>query len=86
MPEPANEDVHGAAAGEWPLDRTTKPYTRWWWLNGPFHEADLALQLRWLADHGFGGVEIDWLHPTWAGSVTADRPAWLGEEWSRLVR
>ena len=69
----------------WPPTGTARPYTRWWWLNGPFRDEDIADQLRWLAVHGFGGVELAWLHPGWLGEVAIDRPAWLGKEWARLV-
>ena len=62
-----------------------RPYTRWWWLSGPFEAADIDAQLRWLRDAGFGGVELAWLEPTWLNLPPAPRPSWLGAEWSELV-
>lgn len=63
---------------------SSKPYVRWWWLCGPFRDADMAQQLDWLRDHGFGGVEIAWIAPSWL-SGEAPRPGWLSPEWTRLV-
>jgi hypothetical protein len=63
---------------------TSKPYTRWWWLAGPFRREDIRDQLAWLRAHGFGGVELAWLWPRW---MTDAEPGieWLGAEWSDLV-
>lgn len=61
----------------------SRPYTRWWWLAGPFHESEIERQLRWLKDHGFGGVEIAWLSPTWLGRCAEVQ--WCSPLWSRLV-
>lgn len=63
---------------------SSKPYVRWWWLKGPFLEADIAEQLDWLRDNGFGGVEIAWLAPSWLGPHQPP-PAWLSPEWARLT-
>ena len=62
----------------------SKPYTRWWWLDGPFRPEDVTYQLEWLRDNGFGGVELAWLEPTWAIDM-GRRPAWLGPEWASLL-
>src|SRR3954447_23436824 len=62
----------------------SKPYTRWWWLAGPFRREDIRHQLTWLRDHGFGGVELAWLWPTWMEHAEPGI-AWLGTEWSDLV-
>lgn len=71
---------------QYPAYQSSRPYIRWWWLNGPFREQDIASQLDWLDAHGFGGVEIAWLDPTWQTRPSdAPRPAWLSEEWSALV-
>jgi hypothetical protein len=35
----------------------SKPYTRWWWLAGPFRREDIRYRLSWLRSNGFGGVE-----------------------------
>ena len=66
---------------------SSKPYTRWWWLAGPFRREDIEHQLDWLKANGFGGVELAWLWPSWLdrpGKIPAG-PRWLGEEWSELV-
>ncbi len=66
---------------------TSKPYTRWWWLAGPFTREDINRQLRWLRDNGFGGVELAWIFPGWyeEPALLGPRPEWLGSEWSELV-
>ena len=71
---------------QYPANQSSRPYTRWWWLGGPFRTQDIAYQLDWLSANGFGGVELAWLDPTWQGRAeTETRPEWLGEEWSDLV-
>jgi hypothetical protein len=62
----------------------SKPYTRWWWLAGPFRREDIREQLAWIRSNGFGGVELAWLWPSW---IQGARPgiSWLGPEWSALV-
>jgi hypothetical protein len=62
----------------------SKPYTRWWWLAGPFRREDIHDQLLWLRSNGFGGVELAWLWPSWMADVEPGI-AWLGPEWSDLV-
>ena len=44
-------------------------------------------QLRWIAQNGFGGVELAWIHPSWLEEslLGAPRPGWLSGEWSELV-
>jgi hypothetical protein len=70
-----------ADLSEYPASQSSRPYTRWWWLNGPFREQDIRYQLDWLSANGFGGVELAWLEPTWQGGASEEsRPAWLGEE------
>ena len=62
----------------------SKPYTRWWWLAGPFRREDIRDQLLWLRSNGFGGVELAWLWPSW---MVDAKPgiSWLGPEWTDLV-
>src|SRR4029077_11817122 len=62
----------------------SKPYTRWWWLAGPFRREDIRDQLAWIHANGFGGVELAWL---WPSRMDGAEPgiAWLGPEWSDLV-
>jgi hypothetical protein len=63
---------------------SSRPYTRWWWLAGPFRREDIRRQLAWLRANGFGGVELAWLWPTWMGGASPGI-AWLGSEWADLV-
>src|SRR5262245_16706334 len=66
---------------------TSKPYTRWWWLAGPFRKDDIAYQLDWIKEHGFGGVELAWLYPVWLFHKidVGEMPEWLGKEWTDLI-
>lgn len=64
---------------------SSKPYIRWWWLQGPFQKEDIVTQLAWLKAHGFGGVELAWLYPGWLGRTLTAPPEWLSAEWSELV-
>lgn len=66
------------------FNHSTKPYTRWWWLKGPFTKSEITRQLDWIKDNGFGGVEIAWLAPGWLGEH-APPPKWLSDEWSDIV-
>ncbi len=83
------EAVHVVLAREAPepspyFRGTSRPYTRWWWLAGPFRREDISSQLAWIRSQGFGGVELAWLWPSW---LSGEKPGmkWLGEEWSDLV-
>lgn len=51
------------------LFRDSRPYTRWWWLKGPFRKADITSQLEWVKEQGFGGTEIAWLRPDWLNRI-----------------
>ncbi len=66
---------------------SSKPFVRWWWLSGPFIQADISRQLQWVRDQGFGGVELAWLYPGWLEEEGDDslRPEWLGPEWRELI-
>src|SRR4051812_38819504 len=61
----------------------SKPYTRWWWLAGPFGKEDISYQLQWLKSNGFGGVELAWLWPSWGKAEPGI--TWLGAKWRELV-
>lgn len=70
-----------------PFERDSRPRVRWWWLDGPFGEEDIAAQLSWLREKGFGGVELAWLAPLWSKSRARSptNPEWLGEEFAGLL-
>ena len=72
---------------QYPAHQSSRPYTRWWWLGGPFRQEDIVYQLDWLNANGFGGVELAWLDPTWQGRHGRPRPGRTGSvaEWSELV-
>jgi hypothetical protein len=72
-------------SGNSPDRRAARPYTRWWWLAGPFDREGIEAQLRWLRDAGFGGVELAWVEPTWLNLPPTARPDWLSAEWSELA-
>ena len=70
-----------------PLDisahyHSSKPFTRWWWFSGPITEREIARQLEWIRDNGFGGVEIAWVYPL---PESEAGPRWLSPEWSEKV-
>jgi hypothetical protein len=62
----------------------SKPYTRWWWLAGPFRHVDIRFQLEWLKANGFGGVELAWLWPYWMEDAEPG-VEWLSPEWTSLI-
>lgn len=74
-------DVPGASPY---FQGNSKPYTRWWWLTGPFRREDIRMQLEWLRANGFGGVELAWLWPSWMQGAEPGLE-WLGEQWEDLV-
>ena len=44
---------------KWPaITKTTKPWTRWWWMGSAVDEKGLSAQLNEIAKAGFGGVEV----------------------------
>ncbi|MCC7371556.1 MAG: hypothetical protein IT306_24265 [Chloroflexi bacterium] len=70
----------------YPGYESSRPYVRWWWLDGPFMRAHIAAQLDWLNANGFGGVELAWIDPTWRSRRSdAPRPEWLGDELGGLI-
>ncbi|MFV0592250.1 MAG: glycosyl hydrolase [Draconibacterium sp.] len=43
----------------WPTEtQTSKPWTRWWWMDCAVDSANISRELKELADAGIGGVEI----------------------------
>lgn len=61
--------------------KETRPYTRWWWFYSEFDEKDIDEQINWIAERGFGGVEIAWVYPE---SPDSTGPEFLGERWLEL--
>ena len=70
-----------------PFETDSRPWVRWWWLRGPFRDEDITGQLRWLRDHGFGGIEPAWICPLWSAldPQAAELPEWLGREFADLL-
>ncbi len=76
-----------------------KPYTRWWWFASEIKKEDVARQLDWFKEMGFGGVEIAWVYPLnierykrFYPQITDEerkkiepRQKWLSPEWSEIV-
>ena len=75
-------DPQGAGAEQGPRAIPARPYTRWWWFAGPIEPADVESQLRWVKEHGFGGVELAWVYPLRDDPAG---PGWLSREWSDRV-
>lgn len=64
--------------------RDPRPYTRWWWFASRFTRKDIQVQLDWLKEKGFGGVEIAFIYPV-NRDPEADRFEYLDEEWQEMV-
>jgi hypothetical protein len=66
-----------------------RPWTRWWWFAAEIKKDDIADNLVWLKNNGFGGVEIAWVYPL--NRMKKDtvnytpRQPWLSPEWSEMV-
>jgi hypothetical protein len=71
------------------LYRDSRPWTRWWWFASVITKADIADNLAWLKDNGFGGVEIAWIYPLNRMQKDtvhyAERQAWLSPEWTEMT-
>ena len=46
-----------------PFYGDSRPWTRWWWFASMIQKNDIADNLSWLKENGFGGVEIAWVYP-----------------------
>ena len=62
----------------------TKPYLRWWWFSGPLERDAIDEQLEWIAEKGFGGVELAWVYPL-PHAGAEDGPRFLDAEWQSCV-
>ena len=66
-----------------------KPYTRWWWFATQIKKEDIAAELDWVKQKGFGGVEVAWIYPDWWSEEEKAKlslpPKWLSPEWSELA-
>ncbi|WP_240469511.1 glycosyl hydrolase [Cyclobacterium sp. SYSU L10401] len=55
----AQEKSNSVRAGEWPEEtRTSKPWTRWWWMGNAVDKENLTALLGEYEDAGLGGLEI----------------------------
>jgi len=66
------------------LYSSAKPYTRWWWFASIIKEKDIAYQLDWIKDRGFGGVEIAFIYPV-NRNPNAERIKFLSSEWTNKI-
>lgn len=62
--------------------KTCLPLVRWWWFANDLKKSEIAVQLDWIKQNNFGGVEIAWVYPQ-PGQPRG--PQWLSAEWSDLV-
>lgn len=75
-----------AAQSPWPVvNKTAKPWTRWWWMGSAVNEADINSMLTSYQEAGLGGVEvvpiygakgyeqqyIEYLSPQWVRMLNA---------------
>jgi hypothetical protein len=71
------------------LYQDSRPWTRWWWFASLITKADIADNLAWLKQNGFGGVEIAWIYPVNRKEKDAihdtPRQKWLSPEWTEMV-
>ena len=66
----------------------SRPFTRWWWLKGPFNKADIKAQLAWMKQQGFGGVELAWIFPSWDNEkepLTYKKMEWLSTDFKTTI-
>jgi hypothetical protein len=66
-----------------------KPYARYWWFASEIQKQDVAYNLDWLKNNGFGGVELAWVYPlnrfNAADTSYTPRQEWLSAEWQEIV-
>jgi hypothetical protein len=71
------------------FDKTSKPFTRYWWFASLIKEEDIRFNLDWLKANGFGGVEIAWVYPlnrfNKNDSSYTPRQEWLSSDWTNIV-
>ena len=70
--------------------RDTRPLARYWWFAEEMDTLDIAYNLDWLVEHGFGGVELAFVYPPGRmkrprDTTRYDKPAWLSNDWQALV-
>ena len=59
-----------------------KPYVRWWWFASEINREDIDVQITWIRENGFGGVELSFVYPR--NDDEAVHP-YLGAEWQGAV-
>jgi hypothetical protein len=88
-PSQAGESQHAIDLRSTKLYQDSRPWTRWWWFASVISKADIADNLAWLKQNGFGGVEIAWIYPlNKREKDTAHytpRQKWLSPEWTEMV-
>jgi hypothetical protein len=71
------------------LYQDSRPWSRWWWFASMITKADIADNLTWMKNNGFGGVEIAWVYPLNKRQKDTThytpRQKWLSPEWTEMV-
>ena len=69
---------------QWPaISKTTKPWTRWWWMSSAVDEKNLDKLLTTYSKAGFGGVEVT---PIYGATGFEKRYIdFLSPEWMRML-
>ena len=66
-----------------------QPYARYWWFAQEMDTTTIKDNLDWLADRGFGGVELAFVYPLnrmdKRDTAYIPRDPWLGEDWQNAV-
>jgi hypothetical protein len=74
-----------ALAQSWPTPTTeAKPGTRWWWLGSAVDKGNLEWNLKELANHGIGAVEITPLYGVQGNQ--ANNIDYLSDKWMEMLR
>lgn len=60
-----------------------RPWTRWWWFGADITPDQIARELGFMADHGYGGAEIAFVY-AWPGADPGPEP--LSPTWTELLK
>ena len=65
---------------QYPANQSSRPYTRWWWLGGPFRQEDIVYQLDWLQTRTASAAS------SWPGSIRPGRRRAESEHPARVAQ